>query len=68
MPSSDRTHDFRQVMREKENELPAAKRRKTNETERDPQIIPGKEYVAEAYVIVRARHLLLQRTANYSTS
>jgi syntaxin 18 len=57
MPSSDRTHDFRQVIQEKENELPAAKRRKTakqtNEAERDPQLISGKDYVAEAYVIVR---------------
>ncbi|KAJ7904423.1 snare protein syntaxin 18/UFE1 [Mycena olivaceomarginata] len=64
MPSSDRTHDFRQVMREKENELPAAKRRKTNEAERDPQIIPGKEYVAEAYVILNHINTLTRMLAN----
>jgi syntaxin 18 len=57
MPSSDRTQEFRQVIREKENTLPAAKRRKTTkqttDSDRDPQLISGKEYVAEAYVIVR---------------
>ncbi|KAF8211206.1 snare protein syntaxin 18/UFE1 [Mycena galopus ATCC 62051] len=67
MPSSDRTQDFRQVIREKENELPAAKRRKTkptNEAERDPQIISGKEYVAEAYVILNHINTLTRMLAN----
>ncbi|KAF7355225.1 SNARE protein syntaxin 18/UFE1 [Mycena sanguinolenta] len=68
MPSSDRTQDFRQVIREKENELPAAKRRKTakqnSEAERDPQIISGKEYVAEAYVILNHINTLTRMLAN----
>ncbi|KAJ7276297.1 snare protein syntaxin 18/UFE1 [Mycena haematopus] len=68
MPSSDRTHDFRQVIREKENELPAAKRRKTtkqtNGAERDPQISSGKEYVTEAYVILNHIDTLTRMLAN----
>ncbi|KAJ6539254.1 snare protein syntaxin 18/UFE1 [Mycena capillaripes] len=68
MPSSDRTHDFRQVIREKENALPAAKRRKTakqtNEADRDPQLISGKEYVAEAYVILNHITTLTRMLAN----
>ncbi|KAJ6509945.1 snare protein syntaxin 18/UFE1 [Mycena vitilis] len=68
MPSLDRTHDFRQVIREKENELPAAKRRKTvkqtGEAERDPQPIAGKEYVTEAYVILNHISTLTRMLAN----
>ncbi|KAJ7699991.1 hypothetical protein B0H17DRAFT_925627 [Mycena rosella] len=68
MPSSDRTLDFRQVIREKENTLPAAKRRKTSkqstEPERDPQLISGKEYVAEAYVILNLITTLTRMLAN----
>lgn len=69
MAFSDRTLDFRQVIHEKENALPpAAKRRKTakqtNEAERDPQIIPGKEYVAEAYVILNHINTLTRMLAN----
>ncbi|KAJ7667929.1 snare protein syntaxin 18/UFE1 [Mycena polygramma] len=68
MPSLDRTHDFRQVIREKENELPAAKRRKTakqtGEAERDPQPISGKEYVTEAYVILNHISTLTRMLAN----
>ncbi|KAJ6515996.1 snare protein syntaxin 18/UFE1 [Mycena sanguinolenta] len=68
MPSSDRTQDFRQVIREKENELPAPKRRRTakqtNDAERDPQIVPGKEYVAEAYVILNHINTLTRMLAN----
>jgi syntaxin 18 len=56
MPCSDRTQDFRKVIREQENVLPTAKRRKTSrqatDTERNAQLIAGKEYVAEAYIIV----------------
>ncbi|KAJ7499012.1 snare protein syntaxin 18/UFE1 [Mycena latifolia] len=68
MPSSDRTHDFRQVIREKENVLPAAKRRRTSkqssETERDPQLLSGKEYIAEAYVILNHITTLSRMLAN----
>ncbi|KAJ7507705.1 snare protein syntaxin 18/UFE1 [Mycena galericulata] len=68
MPSSDRTHDFRQVIREKENGIPAAKRRKTSkqtsDAERDPQLISGKEYVVEAYVILNHITTLTRMLAN----
>lgn len=58
MPSRDRTADFRDVVREKEREIPDAKRRKLakstqHEGERDGGIHTGKEYIGEAYVIVR---------------
>lgn len=58
MPSSDRTADFRNVIREKEREIPDAKRRKLakstrHDSERDGGIHAGKEYIGEAYVIVR---------------
>ncbi|KAJ7744535.1 snare protein syntaxin 18/UFE1 [Mycena maculata] len=68
MPSSDRTHDFRQVIREKENALPAAKRRKTSkqisDAEHDSQLISGKEYVAQAYVILNHITTLTRMLAN----
>ncbi|CAK5262731.1 unnamed protein product [Mycena citricolor] len=54
MPCSDRTADFRQVARDKENQLPQTKRRKTTRpgAEHDTEVISGKEYVAEAYVVL----------------
>ncbi|KAJ7228757.1 snare protein syntaxin 18/UFE1 [Mycena pura] len=68
MPGSDRTPDFRQVIREKENESPAPKRRKTSkqagETEHVPQILSGKQYIAEAYVILNHINTLTRMLAN----
>ncbi|KAK7061641.1 snare protein syntaxin 18/UFE1 [Favolaschia claudopus] len=68
MPSANRTQDFRQIIHEKENALPAAKRRKTtkltNEAEPDTQIIPGREYIAEAYVILNHINTLTRMLAN----
>ncbi|KAJ7095290.1 snare protein syntaxin 18/UFE1 [Mycena belliarum] len=66
MPASDRTHDFRQAIRQKDNELHTSKRRKTtkqyNGTERDSHF--GKEYVAEAYVILNHITTLTRMLAN----
>ncbi|KAJ6538590.1 hypothetical protein B0H10DRAFT_2140540 [Mycena sp. CBHHK59/15] len=68
MANSDRTQDFRQVIREKENALPAAKRRKTskqsNEAARNPQLVSGKEYVAEACIILNHINTLTRMLAN----
>ncbi|KAJ7781339.1 snare protein syntaxin 18/UFE1 [Mycena metata] len=68
MPFSDRTHDFRQVTREKEDALPAAKRRRTSkltsEGERDPQLVSGNPYVTEAYLILNHINTLTRMLAN----
>ncbi|KAJ7283746.1 snare protein syntaxin 18/UFE1 [Mycena rebaudengoi] len=68
MPCSDRTQDFRKVIREQENVLPTAKRRKTSrqatDTERNPQLIAGKEYVAEAYIILNHINTLTRMLSN----
>lgn len=58
MPGIDRTTDFREVLTEKRNALPDSKRRKISRAANgdspvDGQNVLGKEYVAEAYVIVR---------------
>jgi syntaxin 18 len=58
MPSINRTTDFREVLAEKRNALPETKRRRMSkpsksDTEREGQNILGKEYISEAYVIVR---------------
>lgn len=58
MTGTDRTSDFREVVAEKHNALPEAKRRKISrpakgDGEREGQTILGKEYISEAYVIVR---------------
>ncbi|KAJ7047463.1 snare protein syntaxin 18/UFE1 [Mycena alexandri] len=68
MPFSDRTHDFRQVTREKEDALPAAKRRRTHkpnsEAERDPQLASGNPYITEAYLILNHINTLTRVLAN----
>nr|GAT54029.1 SNARE protein syntaxin 18/UFE1 [Mycena chlorophos] len=65
MPASDRTVDFRQSLRDKENVSPAHKRRKTApEPERDPQIISGKDFLAEAYLILNHISTLTRMLAN----
>lgn len=58
MPGTDRTTDFRELLTEKQNAIPEAKRRKvTKYTKGDSpgesQNLLGKEYLAEAYIIVR---------------
>jgi syntaxin 18 len=57
MPGTNRTADFREVLTEKQNALPEAKRRKLSGTPRHDtggeHNLLGKEYVSEAYVIVR---------------
>lgn len=63
MPSSDRTSDFRETIREKELEIPETKRRKLSKftrgvSGRDDQAHIGKEYIAEAYVIVSVLHMM----------
>ncbi|KAJ7068177.1 snare protein syntaxin 18/UFE1 [Mycena amicta] len=61
MPS-DRTDDFRQSIR---GHSPSPKRRKTAvETERDPQIISGKDFVAEAYVVLNHISTLTRMLTN----
>jgi hypothetical protein len=56
MPSSDRTTDFREAIKQKQNAFPESNRRKRsrNTDAREGQVALGKEYIAEAYVIVRA--------------
>lgn len=60
MTASDRTIEFRDVLREKEKGIPEAKRRKlsrhakrTPEDQRDVQEMLNKEYITEGYNIVR---------------
>jgi hypothetical protein len=57
MPGVDRTTDFHELLTQKRNAIPEAKRRKiTKYAKSDPpgesQNLLGKEYLAEAYVIV----------------
>lgn len=63
MPFYDRTNDFRNIVEEKWVAIPEAKRRKysrpRHDAERDVQAGMGKEYLAEAYKIVRTSHALL---------
>lgn len=59
MGYTDRTADFREVVKSKHGSTPPAKRRKLT-TEVDPRDTFGKRYVEEAYIVVR----LLCLTAN----
>lgn len=59
MPARSRTSEFREVLKEKQNDLPDVKRRKlnakrtaTDSSQRDGQNLLGKEYLTEAYVVV----------------
>lgn len=52
MGHTDRTADFRQVIKSKQGLTPPAKRRKLA-TEIEPHGIFGKRYMEEAYIIVR---------------
>jgi syntaxin 18 len=57
MPARDRTTDFQEAIKQKQDELPESKRRKLSRhatAEGQGQVTLGKEYIAEAYVIVRA--------------
>jgi hypothetical protein len=58
MPVSNRTSDFREIVNEKQKEFPESKRPKTSKqphAQRDGRALLGKEYVAEAYIIVREK-------------
>ena len=55
MPFRDRTNDFQQILHDKERALPDAKRQKITKPTEDKPL--GKEYVAEAYTIVRTRRV-----------
>jgi hypothetical protein len=61
MPCNNRTSDFREVLREKEDAIPDSKRRKISkhtksDVQLDGQNVLGKQYVAEAYTIVCDTH------------
>lgn len=60
MAVSNRTSEFRDILREKERDIPEARRRKlsrsakrTGDEQKDVQETLNKEYVAEGYNIVR---------------
>lgn len=60
MPGIDRTTEFRHLLTEKQNAIPETKRRKITKGSHDgpgpdgsQENILGKEYLAEAYIIVR---------------
>jgi len=62
MPATSRTAEFREILKEKQNVQPEAKRRKLTpkrvaDGQRDGQDLLGKEYLAEAYVIVCEQYL-----------
>lgn len=56
MTASDRTSEFREILRGVQNTIPEAKRRKVTkrvgENQREGQVALGKEYLAEAYSVV----------------
>jgi hypothetical protein len=56
MPFSDRTIDFKEATKAKQNALPSSKKQKGHQStaaQRQNQPAMGKEYISEAYVIVR---------------
>ena len=59
MTASDRTTEFREVLRDAQNTIPEAKRRKitkrAGEGQREGQDTLSKEYLAEGYAIVGLR-------------
>lgn len=69
MPGTTRTKDFQDCVAEKRNALPDVKRRKISRpargdgAEREGQNLLGKEFVAEAYVIVRTARILLHASS-----
>lgn len=73
MPCTDRTQDFRQVVEERSRDIPDNKRRKLDHP-KSPSINPetsggapaGKEYINEAYTVVRTK-LDCARPANCSS-
>ena len=62
MTASDRTLEFRQVLRDAQDTVPDAKRRKVTkragEGQREGQDTLSKEYLAEAYAVVCPQFLL----------
>lgn len=59
MPGTDRTTDFRELLNEKQNAIPEAKRRKITKGDGpgESQNLLGKEYLTEAYIVVRVCQL-----------
>ena len=57
MPATDRTSEFRLVLKEASQLVPDAKRRKVTKSstssQREGQDVLNKEYLAEAYNVVR---------------
>jgi len=64
MPANDRTSDFREIVKEKQNSFPESKRRRIHRPQRDGQDLLGKEYVAEAYVILNHINTLTRMLTN----
>lgn len=57
MPGTDRTLDFREILASKQNAIPEGKRRQVKgDSHPAEENILGKEYISEAYVIVRPSH------------
>jgi syntaxin 18 len=62
MPCIDITNEFRQVVQEKQRDVPEGKRRKLDHAKRSPTTSPdstgaaGKEYINEGYTVVRPLH------------
>ena len=60
MPGTDRTVDFRDILTSKRNAIPEGKRRKATQPKGDSHLVEenilGKEYISEAYAIVRPSH------------
>lgn len=56
MPSIDRTPDFRQIVRDKQKGQPEKKSHRAHrtDTDKDGHMSLGKEYLAEAYSVVRS--------------
>lgn len=53
MPATDRTSQFREILKEVSNSLPEVKRRKVSKPSHIQRDVLGKQYLAEAYIIVR---------------
>jgi len=69
MPGTDRTTDFRELLTEKRNAIPEAKRRKTTRYAHgdgpgESQNLLGKEYLEEAYIILNHINTLTRMLAN----
>ncbi|CAL1701379.1 unnamed protein product [Somion occarium] len=52
MPATDRTSQFREILKEVSNSLPEVKRRKVSKPSHIQRDVLGKQYLAEAYIIL----------------